>query len=206
VIRHCEFLVDLHTGSNDRSNLPQIRVDLDNEGARGLALAFNVGVVLDGSGPLGSLRRSAVDAGIPAIIYESGGPNRFETHEIAQGIAGVRNVMTHLHMLEGASSEADPQRIYRHTSWVRSPGGGIFLTERRLGEKVAQGDLLGTVTDPHSSVLVEILAPFPGTLIGMANPKVVLPGFGLFHLGRSGEVIAPEPRTSADQDLEPDGE
>lgn len=206
VIRHCEFLVDLHTGSNDRSNLPQIRADLDNEGARGLALAFNVGVVLGGSGPLGSLRRSAVDAGIPAIIYESGGPNRFEKLEIAQGIAGVRSVMKHLRMLEGAPSTPDPQRIYRNTSWVRSPGGGIFLTERRLGEKIALGDLLGTVTDPHSSVQVEILAPFPGTLIGMANPKVVLPGFGLFHLGRSGEVIAPEPRTPADQDLEADGE
>jgi hypothetical protein len=206
VIRHCEFLVDLHTGSNDRSNLPQIRVDLDNEGARGLALAFNVGVVLGGSGPLGSLRRSAVDAGIPAIIYESGGPNRFEKHEIAQGIAGVQSVMKHLRMLEGAPPKPDPQRIYRNTSWVRSPGGGIFLTERSLGEEIAQGDLLGTVTDPHSSVRVEILAPFPGTLIGMANPTVVLPGFGLFHLGRSGEVIAPEPRTPTDQDLEPDGE
>ena len=206
VIRHCEFLVDLHTGSNDRSNLPQIRVDLDNEGARGLALAFNVGVVLGGSGPLGSLRRSAVDAGIPAIIYESGGPNRFEKHEIAQGIAGVQSVMKHRRMLEGAPPRPDPQRIYRNTSWVRSPEGGIFLTERRLGEKIAHGDLLGTVTDPHSNERVEILAPFPGTLIGMANPKVVLPGFALFHLGRSGEVFVPEPRTPADQDLEPDSE
>ena len=114
--------------------------------------------------------------------------------------------MKHLRMLEGAPPKPDLQRIYRNTSWLRSPGGGIFLTERRLGEKIAQGDLLGTVTDPHSSVRVEILAPFPGTLIGMANPTVVLPGFGLFHLGRSGEVIAPEPRTPTDQDLEPDGE
>lgn len=205
-VRHCDFLIDLHTGSNDRSNQPQVRVDLDSERARELALAFNVGVVLGGSGPLGSLRRSAVDAGIPAIIYESGGPNRFEQHEIAQGITGVRSVMRYLRMLEGAPPRLDPQRIYRNTSWVRSPGGGIFLTDRRLGEKIAKGDLLGTVTDPHSSARVEILAPFPGTLIGMANPKVVLPGFGLFHLGRSGEVLAPESPTPADQDLEPEGE
>ena len=114
--------------------------------------------------------------------------------------------MKHLRMLEGAPPRPDPQRIYRNTSWVRSPEGGIFLTERRLGEKIAHGDLLGTVTDPHSNERVEILAPFPGTLIGMANPKVVLPGFALFHLGRSGEVFVPEPRTPADQDLEPDSE
>lgn len=205
-IRHCEFLVDLHTGSNERSNLPQIRVDLENEAARGLALAFNVGVVLGGSGPIGSLRRSAVDAGIPAIIYESGGPNRFEKHEITQGIAGVLNVMKHLRMLDGTAPRPDMQRVYRHTTWVRSPGGGIFLTERRLGEKIAPGDVLGTVTDPDSSRRVEIVAPFPGTLIGMAQPQVVLPGFGLFHLGRFGEALAPESRMPADDDLAPDGE
>lgn len=205
-IRHCAYLIDLHTGSNERANLPQIRVDLENEAARELALAFNVGVVLGGSGPLGSLRRSAVDAGIPAVIYESGGPNRFEKAEITQGIAGVRNVMKHLRMLEEAPPRPDMQRVYRQTTWVRSPGGGIFLTERRLGEKIAQGDVLGTVTDPDSSVRVEVIAPFPGTLIGMAHPQVVLPGFGLFHLGRVGEPIAPGPRTPADEDIEPEGE
>ena len=30
VIRHCDVLVDLHTGSAQRTNLPQIRADLDN--------------------------------------------------------------------------------------------------------------------------------------------------------------------------------
>ena len=204
VIRHCEYLIDLHTGSNDRTNLPQIRVDLENESARQLALYFNVGVVLGGAGPKGSLRRATTDAGIPAIIYESGGPNRFEKNEIVQGIAGVTNVMKHLRMVDAAPPEPDLQRVYRVTSWVRSNGGGIFLTDRQLGERIQKGDLLGTVTDPDTSKQSEIRAPYAGTLIGMAYPQVVLPGYGLFHLGRSGDVLAPEPGAGEEEDLAPE--
>ena len=29
-MRHCDVLVDFHTGSFDRSNLPQVRADLTN--------------------------------------------------------------------------------------------------------------------------------------------------------------------------------
>ena len=203
VIRHCQYLVDLHTGSNERTNLPQIRVDLENEGARGLALAFNVGVVLGGAGPSGSLRRAAVEAGIPSIIYESGGPNRFEKHEIEQGIVGVTNVMKHLRMLPAPAPEPDLQRVYRVTSWVRSSSGGIFLTDRQLGDKIEKGNLLGTVTDPDTSELAEVRAPYAGTLIGMAYPQFVLPGYGLFHFGRSSDMLAPE---EPEEDIAEDAE
>ncbi len=184
VIRKCDFLIDLHTGSDERTNVPQIRVDLANEAARNLALHFAEGVVLSGAGPEGSLRRAATDAGVPAIIYEAGGPYRFEKAEIDRGVEGVTNVLEYLKMLPTAPPKADPLRIYQSTTWVRSGGGGIFLTDRSPGENVFEGDLLGTVTDPGSSERVDIVAPFSGTLIGMAYPQVVLPGYGLFHLAK----------------------
>lgn len=184
LIRHCDYLVDLHTGSDERTNVPQIRVDLKNDAARNLALNFAEGVVLSGAGPEGSLRRATTDAGIPAIIYEAGGPNRFEKVEIDRGIEGVTNVMRYLKMQGAPPPEPDPLRVYQSTTWVRSGGGGIFMTDRTPGESVRKGDLLGTVTDPHTNVRVDVMAPFDGNLIGMAYPQVVLPGYGLFHLAR----------------------
>ncbi len=183
VIRHCGALIDLHTGSSSRTNVPQIRTDLESPRALALARSFGVGVVLHGRGPRGSLRRAVLDAGLPAVIYEAGEPLRFEENEISQGVEGVHNVMADLGMVAGAAKRR-PSEVYRKTSWVRAGDAiGVFLTARRPGESVRKGDVLGTVTDPVTEERATILAPRDGRIIGMAVPQVVLPGYGLFHLG-----------------------
>ncbi|MBW2543119.1 MAG: succinylglutamate desuccinylase/aspartoacylase family protein [Deltaproteobacteria bacterium] len=183
VIRRCDVLIDLHTGSSSRTNLPQIRTDLDSPPALALARSFGVGVVLHGRGPEGSLRRAVLDAGLPAVIYEAGEPLRFQEFEIEQGVNGVRNVMVHLGMIAGDVSTARSE-VYRKTSWVRAGDAiGVYLTQRQPGEYLEEGDVLGTVTDPASENSVTIVAPRKGRIIGMAVPQLVLPGYGLFHLG-----------------------
>jgi hypothetical protein len=186
VIRRCEYLIDLHTGSMARSNLPQIRVDLGNARALELARHFGVGVVLGGAGPRSSLRREAMEAGIPAIIYEAGEPYRFQAEEIARGVEGVHNVMAFLGMRKGGAGKPPVGRVYRSTSWVRVPvgQGGVFFPDVALGARVKEGDLLGKVTSPDDDQAHEIRAPFEGEVIGMAVPSIVLSGYGVFHLGR----------------------
>jgi uncharacterized protein len=181
---HCDQLLDLHTGSNSRTNLPQIRTDLKDPRALALAESFGVGVVIDGRGPVGSLRRAALDAGIPAVLYEAGQPLRFEEEEIEKGVRGVRNVMVHLKMLPGTYASPGRSRIIRSSTWVRVRGaGGVFLTDHRPGESVAKGAVLGTVTDPITDDVELIRSPRDGLLIGMALPQVVLTGYALFHVG-----------------------
>jgi predicted deacylase len=183
VIRRCDALIDLHTGSASRTNLPQIRTDLDSPPALAMARSFGVGVVLSGRGPSGSLRREILDAGLPAVIYEAGEPLRFEEREIAQGVEGVKNVMAHLGMIT-RTVEPGPSEVYRTTSWVRAGDAiGIFLTPRKPGDYVKEGEVLGTVTNPVTEQSATIVAPRDGRIIGMAVPQFVLPGYGLFHLG-----------------------
>jgi len=50
IILRCNALVDLHTGSFRRSNLPQIRVDLSQKDAVELARHFGVGIIVGGAG------------------------------------------------------------------------------------------------------------------------------------------------------------
>ncbi len=183
VIRHCDALIDLHTGSSSRTNLPQIRTDLGSPRALALARSFGVGVVLDGRGPRGSLRRAVLDAGVPAVIYEAGEPLRFEEVEIARGVEGVQNVMADLGMIE-RKAKRRPSEVYRKTTWVRAGDAiGDLPHGAPAGRLREAGDVLGTVTDPVTEESAKIVAPRDGRIIGMAVPQLALPGYGLFHLG-----------------------
>jgi predicted deacylase len=132
---HCDALVDLHTASNNRTNLPQIRADLSDPKIRRLAVHFGIGIVVGGTGPERSLRREASKAGIPAIIYEAGQPLRFEEAEIARGVQGIGNLMAHLGMTDEQDQETPDTRIYEHSRWIRAGvgHGGVLFPQAGLG-------------------------------------------------------------------------
>lgn len=181
----CTALVDLHTGSNLRSNYPQIRVDLANEAARQLAVHFGVGMILGGGGPDGSLRGEMVKAGVPAIIYEAGGPLLFQEEEVARGVQGVKNVMHNMGMAELPGYQAGTTKIYERTRWVRVARGkgGFFFPELAMGAAVEEGMRMGYVVDPVTDEVHVITAPYAGQIIGMTLPQPVLSGNPLFHIG-----------------------
>lgn len=183
IIRYCDVLVDFHTGSFHRRNLPQVRVDFSDALALDLARGFGAGLIVHGPGPEGSLRRAATEAGVTALVYEAGQPMRFEADEIERGIQGLHNLMASLGMIDANPPKTGSQAEYRRGRWLRANAGGIFLTELELGEQVFEGEIMGTITDPLTNVSTNVWSPVSGTIIGMAVPQVVLPGFALFHIG-----------------------
>ena len=184
VLHHCDALVDLHTASNNRANLPQIRADLSDPEIRELAIHFGLGIVVGGSGPDGSLRREAVKMGVPSIIYEAGEPYRFQEQEIDRGVRGVESVMAYLDMTDDADQEIPDARVYEKSRWVRAARGegGFFFPTAELGDAVTTGDALGIIVDPLTDEKYEVIAPMPGEIIGMAVAQPVLSGYALFHL------------------------
>jgi predicted deacylase len=193
VVRHCETLIDFHTGSFHRTNLPQVRADLRHEGVIRAARAFGAPIVVHSEGTRGTLRRAAVEAGIPAITYEAGEPMRFQREEVSHGVTGVFHWLAALGMMEGRPGRTPEDRIYTRSRWVRVNDGGIFLTDRELGERIDAGEILGTVTDPISNERTRVIAPFGGRIIGMALSQVVIPGFAAFHVGVEAEPLAVPP-------------
>jgi hypothetical protein len=191
VVRRCDALVDLHTGSLNRANLPQIRTDLREVDNLRLAWGFGTEHVVHRVGQPGTLRRAATDAGIPAVVYEAGEPQRIQPDEIERGVEGVRTLLTSLAMTPeahapGQADGAPPpveQRIYHSTTWVRADAAGIYIPAVELGEPVEAGQKLADVTDPFSNQHSDITAPRAGRVLGMALGQVVIPGFALFHLG-----------------------
>ncbi len=192
VVLHCDRLVDFHTGSFHRTNIPQLRADLRRPAVFEMARGFGVELILHSEGAPGTLRRAAMDAGITAITYEAGEPMRFQAEEIERGFQGTRQLLATLGMT-GQPSRGNGPEVFFRSRWVRVNDGGIFLTDRRLGEAVDAGDVLGTVTDPVSNERSQVIAPVAGRVIGMALSQVVIPGFAAFHIGLPGDAPVQEP-------------
>ena len=98
IVSHCDMLVDFHTGSFDRSNLPQVRADLTNPDVLEFTRGFGATVVLHSPGNRGMLRVAATKVGIPAVTFEAGAPTRLEPAEIAQAVAAIDRLMLKLGM------------------------------------------------------------------------------------------------------------
>jgi predicted deacylase len=184
VILRCTALVDFHTASNSRANLPQIRADISDPDIKDLAVHFGIGIVVGGPGPDNSLRRETAKAGIPAIIYEAGEPYRFQEDEIDAGVQGARNVMAYLDMIDSPETEVPDTRIYERSRWVRVPpdNGGFFFPDVALGDRVEPGDKLGRIVDPLTDEEFAVLSSLSGEVIGMALAQPVLMGYALFNI------------------------
>ncbi|MGH0031087.1 MAG: succinylglutamate desuccinylase/aspartoacylase family protein [Myxococcota bacterium] len=182
VIRRCSYLVDFHTGSFHRTNMPHVRADLRNERVVRLTRWFRAPLAIHSVSRSGTLRRAAVEAGIPAITFEVGEPMRFEEEGIEAGVAGSMRLMAGLGMVTLPPDESPPTELYFRSSWVRVDDGGILLTSARLGAQVEKGQALGTVTDPMSDHRAVVTSPYSGRIVGMALNQVVIPGFAAFHL------------------------
>ena len=200
VIAHCDALVDLHTGSFERANLPQIRADLRNPDVVTLTLGLGSMVVLHSEPTVGTLRHAATMAGIPAVTVEAGGPSQLELAEVKDGVKGIETLLTTLGMVRKLRFWGDPEPVYYRSSWVRADNGGILLADVSLGSTVRKGDLLGTITDPMNNARTELYSPYSGRIIGMARNQVVMPGFAAFHVGIQADVIQEEEAPLIDQE------
>jgi predicted deacylase len=193
IIRRCNALVDLHTGSFYRSNLPQVRADLSLPAVADLAHGFGGMLVLNSPAAPGTLRRAATDAGIPAVILEAGEPLRLQPRQVEQGVAGIKRLLGSLGMVRKVTLLKQPEPVYYRSRWVRADHGGVLFSVVRLGQTVRSGDILGNVTDPITNEQNLIYAPVDGRVIGMAVNQVVMPGFAAFHLGTESQ---PGPRVA----------
>ena len=183
VVAHCDALVDLHTGSFERANLPQIRADLRNPDVVTLTQGFGSMVILHSTPAAGTLRHAATRVGIPAVTLEAGGPSQLELSEVKLGVKGIETLINTLGMIKKRRMWGDPEPVYYRSSWVRADNGGILLSYVSLGSTVRKGDVLGSITDPMNNARTELRSPYSGRIIGMARNQVVMPGFAAFHVG-----------------------
>jgi predicted deacylase len=183
IINHCDMLVDIHTGSQKRTNLPQLRADMNNPDVAAFTLGFDRIAVVHSSGSPGMLRTAAVNAGIRAVTLEVGESHRIQEHQIKAGVNSLISLLEKQEMISRMFAWGAPEPVYYDSLWVRVDHGGILFSKVGLGDNVNKGDLMGHVTDPITNAQYPVRATRSGRLIGMAVDQVVMAGFAAYHLG-----------------------
>lgn len=184
IIIHCDAVVDLHTGSFFRENLPQIRADLTIGQVATMAKGFGNLTVLQSIGPEGSLRRAATSVGIPAVVLEIGGPLSLEPDRVKAGVKSIETLLSSVKMTSKIKFLPTPQPVFYESSWLRAESGGIMMNQVKLGAKVSKDQILAKVIDPISNNEYEVKAPFDGVILGRAQNQFVSPGFSLIRIGK----------------------
>ena len=184
VIRQSDFGIDLHTGGGERTNYPQIRVDFTDPRSLELAEAFGIPLVVAGEGPEGSLRRVAVAAGVPTVVYEAGSARRLERPFIQVGIAGILNVMRFLRMLPGEPAQPPLRLRIERTHWVRAAAGGILDLQVELGQPLHRGTPISLSTNPFGRGRNQLKSPYGGLALGLTQLPLVHSGDPVCHVAR----------------------
>ena len=182
IVSHCMYGIDLHTGSNHRQNLPQIRANLSDPETRRCAHAFGAPIIIDAKNRDGSLRQAALAKGIHCLLYEAGEPMRFDSTAIKIGQEGILEVLAYLNMFGKKKRTQKPTMICGKSSWLRSRKGGILRIQVGLGDKVKKGDVVGEVGDAFGSQSSYVVARKNGVVIGITNNPLVYQGDAIVHV------------------------
>jgi len=194
VIDRADYLADLHCGDGNEalrpysywmtSGTPEV-----NEKSKAMALAFGLDhIVIDterASDPAKSVYTSntAITRGKPSITTETGLMGRVDEDAVDLAEKGVFNLLRHFKMLPGEPHGAEHPIWIDKNEVLRSPAAGTFHARVKPGQTVAQGTLLGVLTDFFGNTLEEIRAPFAGEVLYIVATPPVSQGEPLGMIG-----------------------
>lgn len=187
IVAQCDYGIDIHTGANHRSNLPQIRADFKvDPRARPLAEAFAPRILIQADTKDGSLRDAATAMGKTVLLYEAGEPSRFNKQSIDTGVEGVLRVMDHLGMVaapNGVKKRGNaPTPFSEKTTWVRARRSGILRLYVDAGDMVGADHPVGVIADAFDRDRLEIRAPVAGMISGITKLPLLNQGDAVLRI------------------------
>jgi hypothetical protein len=175
-IEPTEYLIDIHCGDANESLRPYLYWTTNAapplvESIRQLAFAFGMDhIILDDGRPTDPaaslyLENTAITRDKPAFTIESGGMGQSDEESIQRVERGVAGVLKHLKMRATGPDPVQHVVLLGRNLVINSQHTGIFYPMVEKGTTVAEGALIGRVTDFHGKTVEEIRAPFAGEIL-----------------------------------------
>jgi hypothetical protein len=208
IIDRAQYLIDLHCGDANESLRPYLYLTVTAppalvEAIRQMALAFGMDhIVLDRERPTDPaasvyLENTAITRGKPALTIESGGMGQTDEESIRRIEDGVAGVLKHLKMRTTGPDPVEHPVFLGRNLVLTSRHSGIFYPLVERGHTVAEGALIGRVTDFHGRTLEEVRAPFSGEILYVIGTPPTTTGEPLAFIAAAA-TLAEMPRREPD--------
>ncbi|WP_254536334.1 succinylglutamate desuccinylase/aspartoacylase family protein [Halomarina litorea] len=194
--KEADAVVDLHTGAPDM--LTHVVFREGHDASRALAEAFGTDLLLGepageeadvewaDRGFDGKFRVAASEAGIPAITPELAHNKQLVEPAIRAGCAGLRGVLRELGLFAGDPDAPGDRVLARnHLGRVPATDSGLYCPApgAAVGQRVEEGDPLGTVYDPTTyEALQDVRADRDGLLYALTREATVTAGQALANV------------------------
>lgn len=178
-----DFIIDFHTGGRNHYNYPQARFTKGDKASEELARLFGAPYILSNAPISHSLRKVAHEALKPLVVFEGGENQRYDGFSIEHGLKGLKRVMAAKGMIAEELAPARKVIVMRRSLWLRAPWSGMFRCHKPAGQRIVEGEPLGSINDPFGTEKIRIYAPRNGHILGHTNAPVVNQGDALFHIG-----------------------
>jgi uncharacterized protein len=195
IVPHVDYILDFHTGGDERFNYSQIRMDASDEESLELAKVFGTKFILNSENRSKSFRQAATDLGKKVLLFEGGKSLDLDRIVTQKAIQGTAKILRHLHMAnknmedEINSAEIEDQYLLQSTTWVRSPLSGMYRNFVKLGSFVQKGDNIGSISDPYGGTEKKVKSPCDGFVICSNHAPIVNQGDALMHISTSVEKL-----------------
>lgn len=184
VLRHFDYLIDLHTASFGRVNSLYVRVDMTDEVAAKMARLLSPQIIVHSEGADGTLRGAAEDLGIHAVTVEVGDPQRLQPGLVRSARLGIQEVLEYLGMFPDISSPDDEPAVECSRSyWIYTDRGGVLEVLPSILDRVAEGDVIARLRNVWGDTVREYRAPQAGIVVGKSTNPAARAGSRILHLG-----------------------
>jgi len=191
----CDICLQLGCGPMNHRTLPHVYADFDVPGNRELATHFPVSVVVNAESSPNTLQAIAREQGKPMLTYRAGEAMRFSKSAIRLGSRGIPHLLRAVGMLPSEGHEGPEEApgpvVCQASEWVFAPKSGISHFEKKLGDRVAKGDLLARINDPLAGLKeLKIPSPHDGLIVGLNEMPLVSEGDWLMRIATFQELDA----------------
>lgn len=192
IVRHFDYLVDLHTASFGRINSLYVRADMTHPQCARMAYLQRPQIIVHNPPRDRTLRGAAMNRHIPAITVEIGDPQRFQPSYIRSSRIGLRAVLADARMLPRRAIKLGGEPVICERSyWLYADRGGLLEVVPLPTDHVKAGDLVARLRNGFGDIIREYLAPEDGIVVGKSVNPVGQTGARILHLG----IVAPDNHT-----------
>jgi len=197
-----DIALDFHTAATSGDFTAFIFADFGKPDIRAMAELYPIEQIKNDPGYAGTLETTFVEAGIPSLTIEIGGPRYFDKRMIPLFVEGTMNVLKYYKIIDGTIGRTSKEAgtfFGNAMSTVRATDGGFLELLVDLRAKVVPGQTVAIQRNSFGHVVKEYQTTVAGEVATIQRDALIEPGTRVMEI----LYTSPDPKCQGSGCYEP---